>query len=132
MNVVGYWHKGFSQPMWVMTNLKAEDGLASYFQRMKIEETIRDLKNLLNFHKLMNKRRNLMEKMVALILIAYTIALILGETLRTTMFSAESRKHKLFSGPFILLKLKPDLSPPVLAQARSIFSLTICPVQTRV
>ena len=49
---------------------------------MKIEETFRDLKSLLNFHKLMNKRRTLMEKMVAFLLIAYAIALILGETLR--------------------------------------------------
>lgn len=41
-----------------MTNLrKAEEGLAIYLQRMKIEEAFRDLKSLLNFHKLMNKRR---------------------------------------------------------------------------
>jgi hypothetical protein len=37
---------------------------------------------LLNFHKLMNKRRSVMEKMVALILIVYAIALLLGETIR--------------------------------------------------
>jgi transposase len=115
-----------------MTNLKAEDGLAIYFQRMKIEEAFRDLKSLLNFHKLMNKRRNWMEKMIALVLIAYAIALILGEALRTQLFPEESRKHKLYSGVFIFLKLKPDLSPPVLSQARSLFSLTVCPVRTHV
>jgi len=37
---------------------------------MKIEEVFRDLKSLLNFHELMNKRRIRMEKMVALLLIA--------------------------------------------------------------
>jgi hypothetical protein len=65
VNVIGVWQKGFSEPIWntpalaageSVTNLKAEDGLAFYFQRMKIEETFQNLKSLLNFHKLMNKR----------------------------------------------------------------------------
>jgi hypothetical protein len=132
VNVIGVWQKGFSDPMWIMTNLKAEDGLAIYLQRMKIEEAFRDLKSLLDFHKLMNKRRTMMEKVVALLLIAYTIALILGETLRTQLFPENCRKHKLYSGPFIFLKLKPDLSPPVLSQALSTFSLTVCPVRIHV
>ncbi len=100
VNVIGVWKKGFSNPMWVMTNLKAEDGLAIYFQRMKIEEAFRDLKSLLNFHKLMNKRRTLMEKIVALILIAYAIALILGETLCDNLFPEGCRKQHIYSGPF--------------------------------
>jgi hypothetical protein len=37
VNVIGVWREGFSRPMWVMTNLKAEDGLSIYLQRMKIE-----------------------------------------------------------------------------------------------
>jgi hypothetical protein len=132
VNVIGVWKKGFSNPMWVMTNLKAEDGLAIYFQRMKIEEAFRDLKSLLNFHKLMNKRRTLMEKMVALILLAYAITLILGEILRQHLFPVGSRKQQIYSGPFIILKLKPDLSPPILSMARSTFSQITCPVRTHV
>jgi hypothetical protein len=130
VNVIGFWREGFSKPLWVMTNLKVEDGLAIYFQRMKIEEAFRDLKSLLDFHKLMNKRRTLMEKMVALVLIAYAIALILGEALRLQMFSKENRKHRLYSGVFIFLKLKTDLSPPILSQAHSTFSLAVWPVRT--
>jgi hypothetical protein len=130
VNVIGIWQQGFSDPMWIMTNLKAEDGLNIYFQRMKIEETFRDLKSLLNFHKLMNKRRSLMEKMVALILIVYAIILIVGETLRTQLFPQGGRKEKLFSGPFIFLKLKPDLSPPILTQARTTFSQLVLPVRS--
>jgi len=107
VNVIGFWRKGFSQSLWVMTNLKAEDGLAIYFQRMKIEEAFHDLKSLLNFHKLMNKRRVLMGKMVALLLIAYAITLILGETLRQHLFPDGGRKQQIYSGPFIFLKLKP-------------------------
>lgn len=132
VNVIGVWKKGFSKPMWVMTNLRAEDGLAIYFQRMKIGEAFRDLKSLLNFHKLMNKRRTLMEKMVALILLAYAITLILGETLRQHLFPDGSRKQQIYSGPFIILKLKPDLSPPILSLACSTFSQITCPVRTHV
>jgi hypothetical protein len=132
VNVIGVWQKGFSDPMWIMTNLDAKTGLAIYYERMKIEETFRDLKSLLNFHKLMNKRRRLMEKMVALILIAYTIVLIVGESLRAQLFPDGCRKNKLFSGPFIFLKLKPDLAPPVLSQARLAFSQLVFPVRTHV
>ena len=130
VNVIGVWQKGFSEPMWIMTNLDAKAGLDIYEQRMKIEEAFRDLKTLLNFDKLMNKRRSLMEKMVALILIAYAIVLILGEALRAQLFPEGSRKYKLFSGPFVLLKLKPDIPPPLLAQAHSTFNLLVLSVRT--
>jgi hypothetical protein len=130
VNVIGRWQKGFSEPMWIMTNLKAEEGLALYLQRMKIEEAFRDLKSLLNFHKLMNKRRSQMEKMVALILIAYALALIVGEVLRSHLFPDDTRKHSLYSGPFVFLKLKPVLSPPLLADAVTVFSDLVFPVRT--
>jgi hypothetical protein len=132
VNVIGVWQKGFSTPMWIMTNLKAEDGLAIYYQRMKIEEAFRDLKSLLNFHKLMNKRRNLMEKMVALILIAYAIVLVVGEVLRAQLFPEGSRKNKLYSGSFVFLKLRPDISPPLLTQARLAFDQLVLHVRTYV
>ncbi len=68
---------------------------------MKIEQAFRDLKSLLNFDKLMNKRRILMEKMVALTLMACAIALILSETLRNQLFPDGTRKQKIYSGPFL-------------------------------
>jgi hypothetical protein len=132
VNVIGLWDKGFSGPLWVMTNLNAEKGLAIYLQRMKIEQSFRDLKSLLNVQKLMNKRRILMEKMIAMVLIAYAIALILGETLRAHLFSIDSPKQKLYSGFFVFLKLQPDFPSPLLHQARSIFSQLVCPVRTHV
>jgi hypothetical protein len=44
VNVIGVWREGFSKPLWVMTNLKAEDDLTIYLQRMKIEECFQDMK----------------------------------------------------------------------------------------
>jgi hypothetical protein len=112
VNLVGTWYKGFSEPMWVMTNLDAQQALSIYLQRMEIEESFRDMKRFFGLTKLMNKHRDLMEKMLALLLIAYTISLWLGEDLRHFAFQENSRKFQLFSGIFVLLKLKPCLSPP--------------------
>jgi hypothetical protein len=132
VNVIGVWQKGFAEPMWIMTNLEAKEGLDLYLHRMKIEEAFRDLKSLLHFDKLMNKRRILMEKMVTLLLLAYSLALILGEVLRSQLFPEGTRKHHIYSGPFIFLKLKPELSPPILSFGRAAFSQLICPVRTNV
>jgi hypothetical protein len=136
VNVIGVWRGGFSKPLWVMTNLKAEDGLAIYLQRMKIEECFRDMKNLLGLEKLMNKRRSYMEKMVALLVIAYVIGLWLGETLRETLFPGDNRKHNLYSGLFVLLKLKLMISlqdyTRISLQALVAFSLLTLGVRTNV
>jgi len=136
VNVIGVWKEGFSKPVWVMTNLDAKQGLAIYLQRMKIEESFRDMKNLLGLEKLMNKRRDHMEKMVALLLIAYTIGLWLGETLRTTLFPKGTRKHKLYSGLFVLLKLKLPISRqefiPISSLALTSFSSLILDVRSNV
>jgi hypothetical protein len=80
----------------------------------------------------MNKRRPIMEKMVALILIAYAVVLVGEETLRTLLFLVYSRKDKLYSGSLVFLKLKPDLSPLLLAQTQSVFSQLVLPVRTNV
>ena len=136
VNVIGIWQKGFAKPMWIMTNLNAQDGLELYQQRMKIEECFRDMKNLLGLEKLMNKSRKHMEKMVALLMIAYVIGLWLGETLREKLFPANTPKHKLYSGLFILLKLKPNISShnftQLSLQALASFSQLILIVRTHV
>jgi hypothetical protein len=130
VNVIGVWKKGLSQPLWVMTDLEPADGLQIYFQRMKIEESFRDLKNLLCLHKVMNKQQALMEKMVALVMLAFSIGLLSGEGIRDAVYGEtveaetpvpkkermpgrphlrQGKKWKLYSGLFILLKQKIDL-----------------------
>jgi len=136
VNVIGIWKAGFSKPLWIMTNLEAEQGLDIYSQRMKIEESFRDMKNLLGLEKLMNKRREHMEKMVALLLIAYAIGLWLGENLRSSLFPEGTRKHKLYSGLFVFLKLKLTISQhvflPISSQAFSSFASLVLPVPSNV
>lgn len=131
VNLVGTWGKGFADPIWIMTNLPAEEGLRIYQRRMKLEESFRDLKSLLGMGKLMNKRQGSMEKMLALLLLVYAIGLLIGEGLRDVLYgerireqemvSQEERipgdarlkkgkKWKCYSGLFILLKQKWSLS----------------------
>lgn len=131
VNVIGVWTKGFSEPLWVMTDLRAEVGLDIYFQRMKIDECFRDLKNLLHVDTLMNKKPEQMEKMIALVMLAFSIGVLTGEGVRDAVYGEplhdhvqrrsalrvpgqpylrQTRKWRLYSGLFILLKQKLALS----------------------
>lgn len=147
INVIGAWKPGLSEPLWVMTDLQPEVGLQIYFQRMKIDESFRDLKNLLRLDKLMNKKPDSMEKMIALVMLAYSIGVLTGEGVRDALFGEpitararvpireripdqsqlrQGKKWKLYSGLFILLKQKVDLP---LKNRRQIFR-AVLPVFT--
>lgn len=131
LNVIGIWHYGFSQPMWIMTNMEPEAGLALYKQRMKIEICFRDLKSLLNIDKVMNKSQQYLDKMLAMVMLAYAICLLVGEAIRDVQYAQvdpqevdlltvpaceiTSRWH-LFSGPFLLLKQRYRLNRKILRQ----------------
>ncbi|HSG44150.1 MAG TPA: transposase [Anaerolineales bacterium] len=119
-----------------MTNLPAEQGLSFYEQRMKIEETFKDLKSLLGRDKLMCQKRHWMEQMVCLTLIAFANGLVLGETLRAHIFPKTSRKYKLYSGLFVLLKLKLTIVflafRRICKTASQTFQIIVLPVRTPV
>lgn len=118
VNLIGIWRKGLKKPLWVMTTLEPEQGLEIYQQRMKIEQSFRDLKDLLHIDKIMNKTQVMMEKMVAMMLIAYTMAMLVGEAIRDRLFgppperspgvngAITTKRWHLYSGLFILLKRK--------------------------
>ena len=125
VNLIGTWKKGLSEPLWVMTNLEAKEGLRIYFKRMKIEQTFRDLKSLLGMTKLMNKQQTYMEKMLALLLLVFAIGLLVGEGIRDHLYGEliteneevpdkesipgtpglkKGKKWRRYSGLFVLLK----------------------------
>lgn len=110
VNVIGYWQRGFGQPLWLTTDLPPEQALTLYQQRMKIDESFRDLKNLLGLGRVMNQRQDYLEQILALLLIAYTIGLLLGETLRDKLFDSSHSKYRLYSGLFLLLEHRPQVS----------------------
>ena len=74
------------------------------------------MKSLLNLDKIMNKKQANMEKMVALVALAYIIGFLVGEQIRDRMYS-NSKKWEQFAGLFILLKRKIRLSREALLQA---------------
>ncbi len=119
LNVVGIWRYGFNEPMWIMTNLDPEAGLALYDQRMKIEICFRDLKSLLHMDKVMNKSQVYLDKMLAMVMLAYAVSLVVGEAIRDVQYAQvlpnelnllavpevdKRSRWFLFSGPFLLLK----------------------------
>lgn len=131
VNVIGIWRYGFKQPLWIMTNLEPEAGLDLYFLRMKIEICFRDLKSLLHLDKIMNKSQTLLEKMTAMVMLAYAISLVIGEAIRDVQYAQidpsnfnllqipdgeKSSRWFLFSGPFLLIKQRYRLPSETLDQ----------------
>jgi hypothetical protein len=116
VNLAGKWEKGFKEPLWVIGSLKPSELLRVYSLRGKIDESFRDMKNLLNLDKIMNKKQDNMEKMVALVVLAYVIGFLIGEQIRDWQYGG-TRKWKLYSGLFILLKRKITLARDALLQA---------------
>lgn len=100
---------------------------------MEIDESKKE-KSLLNLEKVMNKRREQMEKVVALVLLAYAIGLLVGEAIRDQAYGGNGgggeesdphphprtpqtgKKWKLYSGLFVLLRQKIRLGRAVLRQ----------------
>lgn len=62
-----------------MTDFKPEHGLQVYCARMKIEANFRALENMLGTTRVMNKRQDSIEKLLALLLPRYAIGLLVGE-----------------------------------------------------
>lgn len=60
-------------PVWLVTNLEPEAALRLYPKRMKIEQSFRDEKSRLGVDRLMSQSRAQMEKVVALVLLAYAL-----------------------------------------------------------
>ena len=47
VNVAGVWEPGHPEPLWIITDLDPKEALSIYRKRMAIEESFRDLKNLI-------------------------------------------------------------------------------------
>lgn len=152
VNLIGIWGRGFSEPMWIMSNLEPTEAKRIYFARMKIDETFRDLKSLLGMTKLMNKQQKHMEKMLALLLLVFAIGFLVGENLRDQLYGQpvaenetlaakdripgaphrkKGKKWMRYSGLFILLKQKWEVSPHtwqcILATALETWLTIACP-----
>jgi hypothetical protein len=75
------------EPLWVMSNLPTEQALRICHDRMKIDESVKDLNNLLGLDKLMNKSQPRMEQMAAFTLIANSVGCLWSEAFRDELYS---------------------------------------------
>jgi hypothetical protein len=93
IHLAGVHEHGRREPLWVMSNVEEpERALELYRERMKVEQQFRHLKTLLHMDKLMNKRQDYMEKLIAMLCIAYTIGLVIGEHLRDWLHRQSGKK----------------------------------------
>jgi hypothetical protein len=67
--------------------LDPDEALEIYLARTKIEPSFKDLKNLLRVDRVMSKRRENMGKIIALMLISYSMGLLIGEAIRDEMYT---------------------------------------------
>lgn len=139
VNVVGVWEAGFKSPLWVITNLEPQEGLRIYKLRSKIEVCFHDLKSLIHMDRIMNRSRTYLEKILALTLITYAIALLVGGAiwdvrlanvapnevdLQNPPETDKSSKWHSFSGLFLLLKRRRHLDEKTLRQIiQAIFNI---------
>lgn len=107
VNVVGYWGKGFKEPVFLITTLEPEKAKELYKKRMLIEECFKDMKSQLNFHKSQCYSREKTEKLNIIAFIAYAISLIIGEKIREANLS--DRNQKKYSGLFVFLHFPFDV-----------------------
>lgn len=92
VNVAGVWREGFTEPLWVMGDLPPERLVEVYSERMKIEQSFKDAKSLLDIDKAMNKKRSQLETTLALVLIAYALGLMVGEGARDEAYRPKGGK----------------------------------------
>ncbi len=125
VNLIGTWRPDLSELLGVMSAIEPVLALRIYCERMKIEQTFRDLKSLLQLDKLMNQQHAMMEQVIALVLLAFSLGTLIGEQFKDEWCAEQSstqrtparrgpraraqaaqRKRQRYSGLFILLKLK--------------------------
>ncbi|MCL0097612.1 hypothetical protein M1O19_03705 [Dehalococcoidia bacterium] len=77
--------------------------------------------------KKVDKGRERMEKMVAMMLLAYSIALLIGEEIRDRVY--KGKRWKLYSGVFVLIKQRVQLAretiTDIINDAYSFFSIMV-------
>lgn len=95
VNLAGEWKQGFPEPLWVITNLEPEEGLNIYHARMNIDESFKDLKSLWGLEKVMNKKLEKLEKMVAMVLLASSIGSLVGEEIRDRLYQEKRGSYTL-------------------------------------
>jgi hypothetical protein len=88
VNVAGVRAEGSKEPLWVMGNLPPARLIEVYLMRMKIEQTFKEAKSLLNIEKVMSKQREQLEVTLALVLLAYGLGLMIGEGARDEAYTS--------------------------------------------
>ncbi len=82
VHIVGYRPSITRETMWFAIS----DGVDVYYKRFYIEHGFKDLKGRFNLHRAMIRSTRILEKLIALIFIAYILTLVAGSFIRESGF----------------------------------------------
>ncbi|MEO2065736.1 MAG: transposase, partial [Desulfurobacteriaceae bacterium] len=82
-------------------DLEDEEVISAYRERMKIEETFRDWKSYNGVEKLMFRKREILEKLLLVLMVAYTLFTLFGEMLKEKVVLNPLERRKK-SGYFLV------------------------------
>ena len=88
----------------MFSNFDSEKDLNIYQTKMKIEETLKDLKSLLGLEKIMNKKQKNLEKILSLLFLAHSIGFLMGEVIlkKTYPKLRNNLQKSVYTGLFLL------------------------------
>ena len=115
VHLIGFWDGKYKQPMYIISNISPKKALKMYKLRMKIEESFKDEKSKLGITKIMSRKQENFTKLISFSLLAYGIALLVGEDLRKVVLPKKSRKK--FSGLHVLFYMIHSYTPKQLLSA---------------
>ena len=105
VHVAGTWLPDASEPLFVITSIDPWHAIRIYLKRMTIEESFRDLKNLLHIDDNMSRSERIADLLLWIALLAYALVVLVGECVRDHVLARWERPR--YSGVFVLLR-RPD------------------------
>jgi hypothetical protein len=115
--------------------LDPDEAQEIYLARTKIEQSLKDLKNLLRVDRVISKRRENMRKIIAMMLITCSVGLLIGEAIRDEMFidrrgnsgrpsrgrTPPAGRRPSLTGPLDITPARPSQSHDALQSAKVVY-----------
>ncbi len=106
VHIVGYRPSITRETMWFAIS----DGVNVYYDRFYIEHGFKDLKGRFNLHRAMIRSTRILERLIALIFIAYILTLIAGSFIRESGFISKRYANR-YSAVSVFFRLSHRVPP---------------------
>ncbi len=106
VHIVGYRPSITRETMWFAIS----DGVNVYYKRFYIEHGFKDLKGRFNLHRAMIRSTRILERLIALIFIAYILTLVAGSFIRESGFISKRYTNR-YSAVSVFFRLSHRVPP---------------------